>query len=215
MKVQTRLLPQNNNDPKPPKKPDQPGKGIIGQNPVTDTLFLGSASYTLGTAYPSTWLHEMGHAKMAEALFVDPQTSIEVNPFRGGVMRWRPGQLSELGHKVGRDTARGMVAAAGPVVDMAIAATSFGVGFKMRKEHPLIGRALMGYGIMSVVNDIAYAGKALGGDMVKKAAAGNDFANMGVKLGLHPIASIAIMASIIPLEYLALKYLEDRGADQQ
>lgn len=210
MKVQSHPRILNNKGPQPPKEP-KPKKGFLGNNIVSDSLFLGSASYTAASIYPSTWLHEMGHAKMAEALFQNANPRVEVTPFNGGVTYWRPGQLTALGEKVGRETAMGMVSGAGALVDMAVAATTFGAGFKIRKKHPIVGAALMGYGAMTVVNDIAYAAKALGGDMVKKAAEGNDFASLGVRIGLHPIASMAIMASILPLEYLALKWLEGKS----
>lgn len=208
MKVQQSrplALKNPNNDPKPPN--DDRGKGVLGDNVFLDSAILGSASYTAASLYPSTWLHEMGHAKMAEALFVNADPVVEVFPLKGGVTHWRPGKLSALGEKVGRETAMGMVSGAGAVVDMAVAATAFGTGFKLRKKHPLIGAALMGYGAMSVINDIGYAATALGSNVKP----GNDFASLSTRIGLHPVASIAIMASILPLEYLALKWLEDRA----
>lgn len=172
----------------------------------------GTAAFTAATAYPSTWLHEVGHAEMAKLMFTDANPSIEVFPFNGGVMRYTPNTLSKIGEKFGRQGALAMVSGAGALVDMGVAATTFGIGFKMRKEHPHIGAALMGYGAMTVVNDIAYAASAVGGDLVKLSREGHDFASLGVRAGLPPIASIAIMAAILPLEYMALKWLEDRQA---
>ncbi len=173
---------------------------------------LGSLSYTAASAYPSTWLHEMGHAKMIELMYEGANPTVEVFPFKGGVTKWHAGPLSELGQEFGPNGARAMVSAAGTLVDMGVAATTFGIGFKMRKKHPIIGSALMGYGAMTVANSIGYAAIAVGKDVVKLAREGNDFAGLAVRAGLHPIASIAIMAAILPLEYAALKWLENRSS---
>lgn len=67
---------------------------------------------------------------------------------------------------------------------------------------------------MTVANSIGDAASALGKDAVKLAREGNDFAGLAVRAGLHPLASIAIMAAILPLEYAALKWLEDRSSQQ-
>lgn len=172
----------------------------------------GAAALSLaGAAYPSTWLHEMGHAKAVELLYQNGQPTVEVWPFKGGVTRWQPSELTDLGKKFGPNGARAMVSAAGTLVDMGVAATSFGVGFKLRKKHPVIGTALMGFGGLTVLNSIAYAATAVGKNAVELAKSGNDFASLSVRAGIHPLASIAMMAAVLPLEYAALKYLESRN----
>lgn len=180
--------------------------------PVLRAGALGTLSYTIGSAYPSTWLHEMGHAKMIEVMYEGAKPTVEVFPFKGGVTRWHPGPLSDIGEKFGANGARAMVSAAGTLVDMGVAATTFGIGFKMRKKHPIIGSALMGYGAVTVANSIAYAASAVGKDVAKLAREGNDFAGLAVRAGLHPVASIAILAALLPLEYAALKWLENRSS---
>jgi hypothetical protein len=174
-------------------------------------LGVGAAANLAAAAYPSTWMHEMGHAKTIELMYDGVKPEVEVFPFKGGVTRWRVGPLSETGQKFGENGARAMVSAAGTLVDMGVAATTFGAGFKLRKKSPILGTALMGYGAMTVVNSIAYAATAVGGDLAKLAREGNDFAGLAVRTGLHPLASIAIMAAILPLEYAALSYLEKHG----
>lgn len=174
-------------------------------------LGAGAAASLAGAAYPSTWLHEMGHAKMIELMYNGPKPEVEVFPFKGGVTRWRPGPLTEVGQKFGPNGARVMVSAAGTLVDMGVATASFGIGFKMRKEHPVIGTAMMGFGAMTVLNSISYAATAVGGDLAALAAGGHDFASIAVRTGLHPLASIAIMASVLPLQYAAMSYLEKQG----
>lgn len=171
----------------------------------------GMAASLVGAAYPSTWAHEMGHAKMVELMYEGANPQVEVWPFKGGVTRWQQGPLSEVGKKFGPDGARAMVSAAGTMVDLGIATTSFGVGFKLRKKHPVVGTAMMVYGGMTVLNSISYAATAVGGDLAALARQGNDFASIAVRTGVPPLASIAIMAAILPLEYAALNYLEKHG----
>jgi hypothetical protein len=182
---------------------------IFGVN--TTGIGVGAAASLLGAAYPSTWAHEMGHAKMIGLMYDGANPTVEVFPFKGGVTRWSPAQLSEVGEKFGANGARAMVSAAGTVVDLGIATTSFGVGFKLRKKHPVIGTAMMAYGGMTVLNSIGYAATAVGGDLAALSRQGNDFASIAVRTGVPPLASIAIMAAILPLEYAALRYLEKQG----
>ena len=180
-------------------------------NKTITGLGAGAAASFVGAAYPSTWAHEMGHAKMIELMYDGAKPEVEVWPFKGGVTRWSPGPLSEVGEKFGANGARAMVSAAGTAVDLGIATASFGVGFKLRKKHPVIGTAMMAYGGLTVLNAIGYAATAVGGDLAKLAREGNDFASIAVRTGVPPLASIAIMAAILPLEYAALKFLEKNG----
>ncbi len=172
---------------------------------------IGLAANVAAAGYPSTWLHEMGHAKMIELLYENGNPQVEVFPFKGGVTRWQLSPLSPLGEKLGSNGSRAMVAAAGTMVDMGVAMTTFGAGFKLRKKHPVVGAALMGYGAMTVTNSIAYAASAVGKDFAQLASQGHDFANLAVRAGIHPIASIALMASVLPAQYAVMKYLENRS----
>lgn len=175
---------------------------------LTQTAMLGAGAWTLGAAYPSTWLHEMGHALTAEALFEGANPIVSVTPFGGGVTRWTPGELTPLGEDLGYRTARAAVSAAGPLVDIAMSMATFGIGFAVRKKYPMVGKALMGYAGFTMLNDIFYAGSALGKDLPALARSGNDFASLGVNAGIHPLVSMGIMAAVLPLEYLALKGIE-------
>jgi hypothetical protein len=219
MQIQSTIRPQN---AKPAKaqliaggKNEQQEKDSDGPTDIlginTTGIGVGAAASLAGAAYPSTWAHEMGHAKMIELMYDGANPTVEVFPFKGGVTRWSPAKLSEVGEKFGANGARAAVSAAGTMVDLGIATASFGVGFKMRKKHPVIGTAMMAYGGMTVLNSIGYAATAVGGDLAKLAREGNDFANIAVRLGVPPLASIAVMAAILPLEYAALRFLEKQG----
>ena len=47
------------------------------------------------------------------------------------------------------------------------------------------------------------------------AAKGNYFASIRVRAGIPPIASVAILASVLPLQYVAMKWLEDRAENKE
>jgi hypothetical protein len=198
--------------PRPPEqaKTEKIVDEFVREHPVMAAGVLGSAGYTAASAFPSTWLHEMGHATAIEHLYSNGRPSVEVFPFKGGVTRWYPSELSPLGKTLGNDGARALVAASGTLVDIGVATGTFGLGFTLRKKHPIAGAALMGYGAMTVVNSLLYAGSAVGGNLAALSSTGNDFATLAVKGGLHPLASMAILASILPLEYAALKWLENK-----
>ncbi len=176
-------------------------------------LFGGVASLA-GSVYPSIYAHELGHKVAIEALYNNAHPVIEVTPFKGGVTRWTPsGGLTELGKRLGQEASRGVVSAAGTLVDMTSAATSFAVGYKLRKKHPVAGAALMGYAGYTVLNSISYAVTALGPEGIPTLAArGNDFAGMALNLGIHPLVSIGLMAALLPAEYWILHSFE-KNAD--
>lgn len=198
-----------------PAQPEKVVDELVREHPLVAAGLLGSAGYTAASAYPSTWLHEIGHATAIKHLYSNGRPTVEVFPFKGGVTRWYPSELSPLGKRLGPDGARALVAASGTLVDIGVATSTFGLGFTLRKKHPIVGSALMGYGAMTMVNSLFYAGSALGGDLAALSAKGNDFATIAVKGGLHPIASMAILASILPLQYAGMKLLESLGQEQQ
>lgn len=156
----------------------------------------------------SIMAHEVGHAVAAEALFQGANPQITIHPFKGGVTSYHAGALTPLGQQYGRDGSLAITAAAGPLVDTAISVVTFAAGFAMRKKHPIAGGTLMGYAGMTMLNDTLYAGSALFGSTVALAKTGNDFANLAVHAGIPPMVSVALMAAILPAEYLLLKGAE-------
>lgn len=189
--------------------PDEPKQDL--RQDLVQAGFGGSVLSTIGAAYPSTWLHEQGHAQAIKLLYQGAEPTVEVNPFKGGVTRWYPGPLTDLGEKLGSNRSRALVSAAGTLVDMAVAATSFGVGYQLKDEHPLVGNALMGFAGFTVLNSIGYAATALGKEGFQELARqGNDFASLALRTGLHPIAAIGIMAAMLPIEYMVLRALDDK-----
>lgn len=185
------------------KEAEKPG--LTGDE-MARSLIYGGGAFTVGAAYPTVWLHEMGHALTANALYQGANPHITINPLQGGVTRWTPGPLTELGQKLGPEHARAAVAAAGTVIDVGIATTSFAAGYMMRKKHPVAGAVLMGYAGMSMANTVMYAASAL-----QAASAGNDFATFAAMTGIHPAITLGAMVAILPAEYLLLRHLEQKG----
>lgn len=165
----------------------------------------------VGAGGPAIYAHELGHAVAASAVHQGANPRISVTPFKGGVTRYTPGPLTELGQKLGPEGSRALVAGAGTLVDATSAAISFAVGYRIRKEHPVLGPALMGFGALTMANSVLYAGSALFGSLPALANQGNDFAALAVSIGLHPLASLAILGALLPAEYLLLKTLEKHG----
>jgi hypothetical protein len=207
MQIQTAPRPQ---PLKPLPKNQQPPPPIDPDRTVEQMCFggaLGSAAYIGATAFPSTYLHELGHKVAVHALYSGSQAEISVTPFKGGVTRWRAEGLSPLGEHLGSAGSRSVVAMAGTAVDALSSCALFATGYKLRKAHPLTGNALMAYGALNMTNSTIYAASGIG-KSAATAKAGHDFLTLQTQLGVPCWVSTAVVASLIPLTYLAMRALE-------
>lgn len=187
--------------PQPPRDRDQQ---------IEDFCFggaLGSAAFLGAAAYPSTYLHELGHKMAIHTLYAGAQTEIHVTPFKGGATRWSNEGLSPLGQHLGADGSRAVVAMAGTAMDALSSCALFAAGYKMRKTRPVTGNAMMGYGILRMVASTQYAASGIG-KTAATVSAGHDFFRLQTTLGVPCWASTAVVASLIPLTYLAMRALE-------
>lgn len=192
--------------PQGPKPPNDPHKKI------QDICFggaLGTAAYMGGTAYPSTYLHELGHKMAVHTLYSGSTAEITVTPFKGGVTRWSHQGLSPLGERLGAAGSRSVVAMAGTAMDALSSCALFATGYTMRKNHPLVANAMMGYGVMNMVNSTMYAASGIG-QSAATAKAGHDFVTLQTQLGIPCWVSTAVVASLIPLTYLTMRALEKK-----
>lgn len=190
--------------PQGPKPPDDPNKKM------QDICFggaLGTAAYMGGTAFPSTYLHELGHKMAIHTLYSGAQADITVNPFKGGVTKWSAQGLSPLGEHLGAHGSRSVVAMAGTAMDALSSCALFAAGYKMRKKHPLMGNAMMGYGVMNMTNATLYAASGIGKGAAT-AKAGHDFVTLQTQLGVPCWVSTLVVASLIPLTYVAMRALD-------
>ena len=179
---------------------------------IEDTLgaaVAGNVAYLgVSATGANIFAHEAGHAIAADLMFQNANPHISVTPLKGGVTRFTAGALSDLGQSQGREAALSIVAGAGPMVDVAVSMVSFAAGYAIRKQHPIVGRTMMGYAAMNMLNDVLYAGSALGASTVALAKTGNDFANLAVHAGIPPVVSVAVLAALLPAEYLLLRAAE-------
>lgn len=212
MKIQTAPRPrtpqtlakkQGPQGPKPPNDRDKQMQDICLGGA------LGTAAYMGGTAYPSTYLHELGHKVAVHALYSGSTAEITVNPFKGGVTRWSAEGLSPLGERLGAAGSRSVVAMAGTAMDAMSSCALFATGYKLRKKHPMMANAMMGYGVMNMANSTLYAASGIG-QSAATAKAGHDFVTLQTQLGIPCWVSTAVVASLIPLTYLAMRALENK-----
>lgn len=177
---------------------------------IQDALFggaLGTAAYLGATAFPSTYLHELGHKMAVHTLYSGAHAEITVHPFKGGVTKWSATGLSPLGEQLGSQASRSAVAMAGTAMDALSSVALFAAGYKVRKKNPLIGNAMMGYGVMTMTNSTLYAASGIG-KSAATAKAGHDFLTLQTQLGIPCWASTAVVASLIPITYLVMRSLD-------
>jgi len=213
MRIQNRppQLPQAKKLPAPQKpdapKPQPPDKLEI----LYKGGLLGTGAYLAGTAYPSTYLHELGHKIAINTLYEGANPRISVEPFKGGATRWSPRALSSLGQSLGPQASRSVVAMAGTAMDALSSVALFATGYHVKKRNPVLGTSMMVYGAMTMANSTAYALSGIG----KTAASspGHDFLTLNSMTGIPCWASAAVVASILPVTYLALKSL-DKAIEQ-
>ncbi|MEW6278069.1 MAG: hypothetical protein AB1758_05560 [Candidatus Eremiobacterota bacterium] len=188
--------------PGPPK-----AQAGLTRQEIVDSCFRGGGSYVAGLLYPTTYLHELGHAVAVNALYQGADPHITVTPLVGGVTRWTQGApLTDLGQKLGRSTARTAVAAAGTAVDVGLSTIAFAAGYMLRKKQPWLGCAMMGYAGFGMAQTVLYALSAVGSTFV-----GNDFGTFAAMTGVPPLVTAGVLAAILPAEYLLLRYLERKG----
>ena len=135
------------------------------------------------------------------------QAEITVYPFKGGVTKWSATGLSPLGEQLGSQGSRAAVAAAGTAMDALTSVALFAAGYKVRKKNPLLGNAMMGYGVMTMTNSTLYAASGIG-KSAATAKAGHDFLTLQTQLGIPCWASTAVVASLIPITYLVIRSLD-------
>lgn len=190
-------------DPPPPQEPQEPQNKL---DFAFKTAFYGGIAHTVGSLYPTIYLHELGHKVAAHTLFDGVQSTITVNPLQGGSLRWRPQGLSELGQRLGYEGSRAAVAAAGPMVDVVTSMAAFGAGYKMRHRHPVVAQTMMGYAAANMANLTLYAGSGIGKTLAS--SPGHDFLNLQAFAGIPCWVSTAVLASLLPAQYLVMRALD-------
>ena len=189
--------------PEPPPPPEPPQNNL---DFVFKSGFYGGIAHTVGTLYPTTYLHELGHKVAAHSLFEGVQSTITVKPLQGGSLRWRAQGLSALGERLGYEGSRAAVAAAGPMVDVVTSMAAFGAGYKMRHRHPIVAQTMMGYAAANMANLTLYAASGIGKTLAS--SPGHDFLNLQAFAGIPCWASTAVLASLLPAQFLVMRALD-------
>lgn len=157
------------------------------------TNFLCPMSFSiLDLATRDTLTHEAGHALAALALYKNPRPSITIEPFVGGVTKFFPSQLNELGAKLGSKASEVIVAGAGPGLSLIFSIAGLVLGHSLRKKHPEINRYLVAMAITSIANHVIYALSAF---WVSAANGGHDFLRLWAN-GIHPAVGIVCMVAL-------------------
>jgi hypothetical protein len=195
--------PPVHNPPKgKPQKPEPP-------DPLDSLIpggILGIGGWMAGTAYPTTYVHELGHKIAINALYEGANPTISVKPFGGGATRWSPRALSPLGKQLGAVASRATVAMAGTAMDALSSVALFAAGYKIKKSHPILGTSMMCFSAMNMLNSAAYAASGIGKTMA--ANPGHDFLTLQSLTGLPCWASTLIVASLLPATYLVMRSLD-------
>lgn len=109
--------------------------------------------------FAAKWLHEMGHLCAIKALFTDVNPSIKAFLSGGGECSWGgPGQeLSKLGTHFSLNTARSLVAAAGPVAQIITNMLTSLVVYQMWRTAGVVADSSAFIGCMSAFSLLAYS----------------------------------------------------------
>lgn len=204
------LAAPQSNAPKQLPKPAAKKPDPLPPDP-RDTLIpaamLGVGGWMAGTAYPTTYLHELGHKVAVNALYQNANPTISVTPFKGGSTTWSPGGgLSPLGQKLGHSASRSAVAMAGTAMDALSSVALFAAGYKLKKSNPVLGTSMMCFSAMNMLNSTSYAASGIGKAVASKP--GHDFLTLQAMTGLPCWASAVIVASILPATYLVMRSLD-------
>lgn len=209
--------PKQANNPKkaesqPPTPPSTDGPRQKAAKKVLSAMG-GMALHTLTGSVPQTVLHELGHAAAAKTLMHTHNMSITIDPGKGGMTNWETSGLTPLGKVLGAQGSMAAVAVAGTAVDAMTSVGIFGAGFNMRKKHPILGTAMMGYAGATMLNSSLYAASGIGKTLALNP--GHDFLTIQALAGIPPAVSAVVLASILPAQYFIMRHLEKKDAAAQ
>jgi len=140
---------------------------------------------------PQILCHEAGHASAIGCLLEKSGRTLELFPYSGGTTRFRVVKPSALGEWIGKKHLQPLIAAAGPVSGVCVAALQYTAGRKLNSRHPELSRALIVSALINILFHAIYALSALWASPKNLA---HDF--VALKLaGVHPIfATLAILS---------------------
>jgi hypothetical protein len=140
-------------------------------------------------------VHETGHAIAANLVYLNPNTSIEVYPLKGGVTMMTRGALTNFGKYLGKTNSDVLVSAAGPLAASLLALIDLGVAHKIKDTHPKLHKTLVFTAIFNVANHAIYAISAFWENNLS-----HDFKYLWTVGNIHP-ATAAICIIALPIVF--------------
>jgi hypothetical protein len=136
-------------------------------------------------------IHEVGHACSANCLLQDAGSTIKLFPYIGGSTHFKVIRPTPLGEMIGPHRLQPLIAAAGPVLTLALSTIHLALGLHLAKKAPELSGMLI---CASLINFLFHAGHALMAIGANPNQIANDFVVLN-SAGLPPlVAAIAIIA---------------------
>lgn len=166
---------------------------------------LNAGIITFNVAAPCiTVIHEAGHACASLLLFKNSFPKIALcADFTGKAKTfgWPGATLSGLGEKLGKEKAKAICSAAGPVAEAFASAVLLKSGLSLMGKWPEVARVCIVSASWSFFSLLGYARDALSGERAK----GHDFSDLK-KAGVHPIASMVAIAAVPAITLISHYY---------
>ena len=153
-----------------------------------------------------TLIHEAGHALMANAVYKNANTQIQIFPFLGGSTRFNPGELSSFGKKLGENRSLMLVTAAGPFLSLAVSSVSLASSLFMKEKHPRVSKYMQAAAINDFVTHAVYAFSAL---YTSPSKLSHDFVRLAT-FGIHPLAATAAIVAVPILITLGAQAIKEK-----
>lgn len=193
--------------------------------------------------------HEMGHAAAAKTLFNADKITVQVDGIdnlknfishpskeswqrimdnydanqdgAAGVTNFEGLYWTPFSRVLGEEASLTLVSLAGQTALEVPQLAGFAAGFKLRKQNPVVGYALMSSAAVNhFINTVYPLSTAFipAGKLTEAAEGGHDFAQVAQYTGVHPLVTAGIFAALLPAEaaglYLLEKHQESHLKDQ-
>lgn len=149
----------------------------------------------------TTFIHETGHAVAGVSLFRHTKVPhIEIDLFRGGRTQVAISTLSPLGTFLGRDRAKLLLAAAGPIASVVFSMGMF--AWATYQTESADAERLAIHGAVQLSTEIEHVCGAVWAN--QPLSLGNDFANMRELGGISPAVSLGVIVLLPVIQLLWL-----------
>lgn len=149
---------------------------------------------------PGIAIHEFGHAVAGILFLTNPQPSISITPFQGGVTNLNlQSSLTSLGAKLGMERVIGAIGLGGLAASTFFVLLELAVAHFSRESSPQLGRFLRCHAMGQLLNEVMNGLGALVGEFPNPC---NDLVRVRALWGLHPALVLAVAVLLPILEQL-------------